>query len=146
MNSCISPVYKSIVPSPFASGSVPPVPTVPCAHAYVPPAHPVSRAFTAPVIPPMIYQSNLPPAQDQPILQTLDSSSYIHNFNPAPPPTSSVKRTLHLDGSDDEASTLKKSLSFQYLRKSKKVDMQSWSTKPLPPLSSKNHLTILSDS
>ena len=110
----------------FASGSVPPVPTVPCARTSVPPAHPFSRAFTAPVIPPMIYQSNLQPAQDQPILQT-------------------VKRTLHLDGSDDEASALKKFLSFQYPRKSKMVDMQSWSTNPSRTLSSKKHLSRLSE-
>ena len=125
----VNNIINTVLPMPlrtFASGSVPPVPIVPCARTSVPPVHPFSRAFTAPVIPPMIYQSNLQPAQDQPILQT-------------------VKRTLHLDGSDDEASALKKFLSFQYPRKSKKVDMQSWSTNPSPTLSRNNYLSRLSE-
>ena len=149
-------ILDSVLPishRPFTSGSVPSVPIVPHVPASILPAHPISRAFTTPVIPPMIYQ-HLQPAQDQQVLQTPDYSiPYMHNFtpaqppiNPAPPPTSSVKRTFHLDGSDDEASALKKFLAFQYPRKSKKVALQSsWSTNPSLPLSSKNHLSTLSD-
>ena len=173
MTSCISPVYRSVVPRPFvslphvccrgsnsllpmpligdyvspmslrpyASSYVPPLPTVPHAPRSIPPAHPVSCAFTAshiPVIPPIIFHSphsSLQPPQDQPILQTPDSSSCTHNFNPAQSPTSSVKslkRTLYLDGSDDEASALKKFLLFQHPHKGQKVDIQSWSTNPPP--------------
>ena len=135
MTSCISPIYGSVVPRPYISlphvsrrGSVP---------------------LCIPAIPPIIFPANLQPPQDQPILQTPDSSSYAHNINTAQPPTSSVKslkRTLYLDGNDDEASALKKFLLFQYPRKSQKVDMKSWSTNPSSLLSSKTHLTNLSDS
>ena len=121
MTSCLSPIYGSVVPRRYISmpnvsrrGSVP---------------------LCIPAIPPIIFPANLQPPQDQHILQTPDSSSYAQNINTSLPPTSSVrslKRTLYLDGSDDEASALKKFLLFQYPHKSQKVDMQSWSTNPSP--------------